>query len=72
MPDEDQLFFLRPADPPSPKRQTNAELIMARLAELPSRRELAKYAFVFLCVGAVLGIVATEAFWRYLPACSAP
>jgi hypothetical protein len=32
-------------------------------------REFAKYAFVFLCVGPVLGVVATEAFWRYLPAC---
>jgi len=65
MPDEDQLF-LRPADPPSPKRQTDAELIMARLARLPTRRELARYAFVVLFVGAVLGI---EAFWRYVPAC---
>ena len=71
MPDEDQLF-LRPADPPSPKRPSDAELIMARLGGLPSRRELAKYAFVFLCVGAVLGGVATEAFWRYLPACGVP
>jgi hypothetical protein len=70
--DEDQLFFLRPADQPSPKRQTNAELIIERLAELPSRRELAKYAFVFLCVGAVLGVVATEAFWHFLPVCGVP
>jgi len=39
---------------------------------IATRWELAKYAFVILCVGAVLGIVATEAFWRYLPACGAP
>jgi hypothetical protein len=45
---------------------------MEQIARLPTRWELAKYAFVILCVGAVLGIVATEAFWRYLPACTAP
>jgi hypothetical protein len=45
---------------------------MEQIARLPTRRELAKYAFVILFVGAVLGIVATEAFWRYLPACGAP
>src|SRR5690349_8109359 len=39
-----------------------AEFIMAQLARLPTRWELAKYAFVILCVGAVLGIVAPEAF----------
>jgi hypothetical protein len=70
--DEDHLF-LRPAERAGPKRQSaEAEFIMAQLARLPTRWELAKYAFVILCVGAVLGIVATEAFWRYLPACSAP
>ena len=42
---------------------------MEQLARIPTRRELAKYAFVLLFVGAVLGIVATEAFWRYLPKC---
>jgi hypothetical protein len=36
---------------------------------LPTRRELAKYAFVILFVGAVLGIGEIEVFWRYLPAC---
>ena len=69
MPDEDELF-LRPAERPGPKLQSGeAEFIMAQLARLPTRWELAKYAFVILCVGAVLGIVATEAFWRYLPKC---
>ena len=68
MPDEDQLF-LRSADPPP---DGGLEFIMERIAALPTRWELAKYAFVILCIGAVLGIVATEAFWRYLPACTAP
>jgi hypothetical protein len=72
--DEDQLF-LRPADPPPDKRSApdgSHEFIMEQIARLPTRRELAKYAFVILAVGALLGIVATEAFWRYLPACGAP
>jgi len=42
---------------------------MAQLARLPTRWELAKYSFVILFVGAVLGIVGIEAFWRYVPAC---
>jgi hypothetical protein len=37
--DEDQLFF-HPADPPSPKRPSDAEMIMARLARLPTREDL--------------------------------
>ncbi|HWZ09413.1 MAG TPA: hypothetical protein VNY53_21165 [Bradyrhizobium sp.] len=45
---------------------------MGQIARLPTRWELTKYAFMILAVGAVLGIVATEAFWRYLPACGAP
>jgi hypothetical protein len=69
--DEDQLF-LRSSERPGAKRQSaEAEFIMAQLARLPTRWELAKYAFVILAVGAVLGIVGTEAFWRYLPACGA-
>jgi len=43
---------------------------MEQLARIPTRRELSIYAFVILSVGAVLGIIATEAFWRYLPACA--
>ena len=70
MPDEDQLF-LRPADPPPPlKRSTtdsDLEFVMGQIAKL--RRDLAKYAFVVLFVGAILGIVGIEAFWRYVPAC---
>jgi len=41
---------------------------MGQIAALPTRRELAKYAFVILFVGAVLGIVGIQAFWRYVPA----
>jgi hypothetical protein len=70
--DEDQLF-LRSSERPGAKRQSaEAEFIMGQIARLPTRWELTKYAFLILCVGAVLGIVATEAFWRYLPACGAP
>jgi hypothetical protein len=66
-------LFLRSAERPGPKLQSGeAEFIMAQLARLPTRWELAKCAFVILCVEAVLGIVATEAFWRYLPAYTAP
>jgi hypothetical protein len=42
---------------------------MERIAGLPTRGELAKMALVLLFVGAVLGIVGIEAFWRYVPAC---
>ena len=70
MPDEDQLF-LRPARPPRYNEQdrngAELEFIMEQIAAL--RRELTKVAFVILFVGAVLGIVGIEAFWRYFPAC---
>jgi hypothetical protein len=42
---------------------------MEQIARLPTRWELAKYAFVILFVGAVIGIVGIQAFWRYIPAC---
>jgi hypothetical protein len=40
---------------------------MEQIAKL--RRDIAKYAFALLCVGAVLGIVGIEAFWRHIPVC---
>jgi len=61
----------RPADPPRAElRPTDIgfEFVMGQIAALPTRRELAKYAFVILFVGAVLGIVGIQAFWRYVPA----
>jgi hypothetical protein len=68
--DEDQLY-LRPRNPPRYDEQhpTGAELefIMKQIAAL--RRELARLGFLILFVGAVLGIVGIEAFWRYFPAC---
>jgi hypothetical protein len=67
-PDEDRRFF-HSAEPPRSTPDGGLEFIMEQITRLPTRRELAKYAFVILCVGAVLGIVATEAFWRYLPKC---
>jgi hypothetical protein len=70
MSDEDQLF-LQPAKPPryNERYTTDAslEFIMKQITALS--RELAKLAFVILFVGAVLGIVGIEAFWRYFPAC---
>jgi hypothetical protein len=61
MPDTDQLFF-RAAAPPQSTPDGGLEFIMEQIARLPTRWELTKYSFVLLCVGAVLGIVATEAF----------
>jgi hypothetical protein len=70
MPDEDQLL-LRPAKLPAynERNPTDAglEFVMEQIAAL--RREQAKLAFVILFIGAVLGIVGIEAFWRYFPAC---
>ena len=72
--DEDQLFLHPPfAEPPPPAEtrppEDSLKFLMEQLARLPTRRELAMYAFVILAVGAVLGIIATEAFWRYIPKC---
>jgi hypothetical protein len=68
--DEDQLY-LYPRKPPRfderPLTRSDLEFIMERTAALPTRRELAKLAFVILFVGAVLGIVGIETFWRYFP-----
>ena len=42
---------------------------MEQIFRLPTRWDLTKYSFVILAVGAVLGMVGIEAFWRYAPAC---
>jgi hypothetical protein len=52
-----------------PATESGLEFIMERIAALPTRWELAWLALVILLVGAVLGIVGIEAFWRYIPAC---
>jgi len=52
-----------------PATEGGLEFIMEQIARLPTRWELPNIPSCFLCVGAVLGIVATEAFWRYVPAC---
>ena len=71
--DEDLLFLHPPfaEPPPAATRPPDGSLkfLMEQIARIPTRRELSIYAFVILSVGAVLGIIATEAFWRYLPAC---
>jgi hypothetical protein len=69
MPDD---FSPRSADQPHvnfPATESGLEFIMEQIAGLPTRRELAKYAFVLLFVGAVLGIVGIEAFWHYASPC---
>jgi hypothetical protein len=53
-----------------PATEGGLEFIMEQIAALPTRREFARMAFVLLFVGAVLGIVGIEAFWRYAPAAS--
>jgi hypothetical protein len=72
MPDEDQLLF-HPADPAPPVERRpiegDLEFLMEQITALPTRGELAWSALVILFVGAVLGIVGIEAFWRYVPAC---
>jgi hypothetical protein len=67
MPDD---FFDHSGNPPRSTPSSELEFIMGQLAQLPKRCELARYTFVILFVGAVLGIVATEVFWRCLPTCS--
>ena len=79
MPDEYQLFLHpaapQPADPPPrtepqrPPTDIGLEFVMEQIARLPTRRELAKLGFIILFVGAVIGIVGTEAFWRFIPKC---
>jgi hypothetical protein len=69
MPDEDQLY-LTPRTPPRYDERhplgSDLEFIMEQIARLP---DLAKLGSVILFVGAVLGIVGIEAFWRYFPTC---
>jgi len=68
MPDEDRRFF-HPADPPRSTADGGLEFIMEQISRLPTRWELTKYALLILAEGAVFGIVGSEAFWRYVPAC---
>ena len=49
--------FIAPSHRSTPSAEF--EFIMEQLARIPTRRELAKYAFVILFTGAVLGIVGT-------------
>ena len=49
--------------------ESDLEAIYARLAQLPTYKELAKMALLIAFVSAVLGIVGIEAFWRYFPSC---
>jgi len=71
--DEDLLFLHPPCAEPPPVAtrppDDSLKFLMEQLARIPTRRELSIYAFAILSVGAVLGIVGTEAFWRYLPVC---
>jgi hypothetical protein len=70
MTDEDRLY-LRPRTPSTydERHPTGSELefVMAQLARIS--RELARFAFMILFVGAVLGTVGIEAFWHSFPVC---
>ena len=51
--------------------ESDLEAIYARLAGLPTYKELAKMVLLIAFVSAVLGSVGIEAFWHYfLPACN--
>jgi hypothetical protein len=52
--------------------KSGLEFIMERIAALRSRCELLKLALTIVFAAAVLGSVGVEAFWRYVPAHSAP
>jgi hypothetical protein len=52
-----------------PATESGIEFIMEQIGGLPTRRELAQLGLIILFVGAVLGIVGIEAFWRYAPTC---
>jgi hypothetical protein len=72
MPDEDQLF-LRPSESPMyDDRSPNGgalEFITEQIAALPTAADLWRAAMLIGLIGAILGIVGIEAFWRYFPAC---
>ena len=54
MPDEDMLYFRPPEPPPSAKRQSDTELIMARRALMPTRHDLWRAALMGMLGGAAL------------------
>ena len=51
MPDEDMLYFRPPEPPPSAKRQSDTDLIMARLARMPTREDLWRAAVIGMLGG---------------------
>jgi hypothetical protein len=51
--DEDQLIA-PPFEPPSPKRQTDTELITARLKRMPTREDLWRAVLLGMLGGACL------------------
>jgi hypothetical protein len=59
--DEDQLIA-RPFEPPTPKRQTDAERIMARLAVMPTREDLWRAVLLGMAGGACITQLLTFAF----------
>ena len=68
--DEDQLSLRPPAPSRYDERCPNGgdlDFIMKQIAQLPTRRDLARLGLVILFVGAVLGIIGVEASWRYFP-----
>jgi hypothetical protein len=59
--DED-LLIAPPFEPPRPKRQTDTELIMARLARMPTREHLWRTVLIGMLGGACLTQLLALAF----------
>jgi hypothetical protein len=59
--DEDQLIA-RPFEPPTPKRQTDTELIMKRLARMPTKEDLWRAVLLGMLGGACLTQLLALAF----------
>ena len=47
--------------------EAGQEFLMQRVNAFPSARDLWRAAMLFLFIGAVLGIVGIDTFWRYFP-----
>ena len=47
--------------------ESGQEFLMQRVNALPTARDLWRAAMLIGFIGAVLGIVGIEAFWRYFP-----
>jgi hypothetical protein len=72
MPDEDQLYVEVP--PYTPARHVTemvpADLLLERLAQIPTQRELIRFR-IWVALGlCVLAIIGVQMWWRWVWACS--